>query len=55
MVCGRENISIDVIYVHEGGGLEIIFKFQDAFKRAVANSNKTYSDNISFPENVKVI
>lgn len=41
---------IDVIYVHEGGGLEIVFKFQDAFKRAVdyINANKTIIDNNRF-------
>ena len=41
---------IDVIYVHEGGGLEIVFKFQDAFKRAVdyINANKTIIDNNHF-------
>lgn len=38
---------VDVIRVHEGGGLEIVFKFQDSFKRAVdyINSNKDVLQN----------
>ena len=38
---------IDIIYVHEGGRLEIVLKFQDAFQRAVdyINANKDVLDN----------
>ena len=33
---------VDVIYIHEGGAIEIVFKFQDAFLHAAEyiNNNK---------------
>ena len=41
---------VDIIYVYEGGGLEIVFKFQDAFQRAVdyINANKSLIADSNF-------
>lgn len=52
---------VEIIYVHEGGGIEIVFKFQDAFSRACnyieANKNllsKNDSERIKNMETVKM-
>lgn len=41
---------VDIIYVYEGGGVEIVFKFQDAFQRAVdyINTNKSLIADSNF-------
>lgn len=41
---------VDIIFVYEGGGVEIVFKFQDAFQRAVdyINTNKSLIADSNF-------